>query len=581
MEDLPLGDILQLINLSGRTGILRIENSGGQSLLAFKDGAIVFASSDLLNVNLPKMLLEMGKLSKRQLDEIFEYLKHQKDSSFAAELIRKGLLNADIIDEIAKKYFQAVIQCLISYEEGKFSFSLEDTISLEKINFKTTDIFMEEGIDPQYLLLDGAKTSDELKREISDSTQKAFKEFIRQHSVKEEEVFLFPGKVFKQEWKEDFWQPSEPSPPKPEKLEDSNNFKIRLAAAASIEKNIILIDDESLAREQISKHLRNYGFKVYSCLDAEEALKQYRKLSQQGKNFVMVSDLIMPSFYPNSLLGGLDLLEKVHKEKPDIPVILMTEYTHAKVRQRAYLMGALNYLFKPQYTKIDIDNIEEIYSQFVQELICVVLPIFENLAMGGRGIKQGEPSQLVPYGGALKKREEKALRKQISILKEMTEELQHPESSSQISLLALRLASEVLERAFLFLVKSDEYAGVGGFGLSSRIPITERLRNIKIPLWEDCIFDYVLETKHTFKGKIPQSNWNRYLIEKLENVEPREVVIIPIISKGRVIALLYGDNRHKDEPIESIEGIEIFMSQVGIAFENAVLERKLLSLISK
>lgn len=581
LEDLPLQDILQLINLSARTGILKIENTGGRSLLAFKEGALVFASSDIVNINLPKMLVEMGKLSQRQLDEILDYLTKNKKSSLTAELIRKGFLNAKIIDAIAKKYFQAVIQNLVSYEEGKFSFSLEDAISLEKINFKTTDIFLEEGISPQYLLLDGAKSKDELMREINRSTQNVFKEFINRQPG-DEELFILPGTHFDQEWKSDFWQVSESTPPPvPERREILSNLEARLAAAASIDKNVILIDDESLVREQISKYLRNYGFSVYSCITIEEALNQYSTLTHQGKDFVIVADLIMPSFSPDSLLGGLDLLEKVKQESPYVPVILMTEYTDVKVRHKAYLLGAINYLFKPDSTKINIEEIEEIYSQFVDDLVCIMLPIFENIVKRGKSLIERESDQILPYREVAKKGAEQSLRKQISILKEMIEELQHPASSSQISLLALRLASELLERAFLFLVKSDEYVGVGGFGLSSKIPITEKLRNIKIPLWEDCIFDYVLETKSTFKGKIPHSTWNQYLIEQLEDIKPKEVVIVPIISKAKVIALLYGDNRDRDKPIESIEGIEIFMSQVGIAFENAVLERKLRSLISK
>jgi CheY-like chemotaxis protein len=585
LEDLSLQDILQLINLSARTGILKIENPEGRSVIAFKDGAIVYASSDLININLPKMLVEMGKLNQTQLDKIYTKLRQKPSTSFTAELISGGLLNPKIIYEIAKKYFQAVIQRLISHEEGKFSFSLEDSISLEKINFKPTDIYLEEGISPQYILMDGAKTTDELLSEINKSTQKAFKEFINQEQG-EDELFFLPGTSAEDGWEKDFWKTEE------EKEEETTfeaeesrieraDLQARLAAAASIEKNIILIDDESFVREQISKYMRNFGFSVNSCITIEEALNQCRSLYQQGKNTIVVVDLIMPSFDPTSLLGGLDLLEKVNQEMPNIPVALMTEYTDVKVRHKAYLMGAINYLFKPDSTKISIDEIEKVYSQFAEELVCIFLPIFENMEKGKQSLQKVEPQYVIGRGGFSLTDSDKSLRKQISSLKEMIEELQHPESSSQISLLALRLASEVLERAFLFLVKSDEYVGVGGFGLSTKVPITEKLRGIKIPLWKDCIFDYVLETKCTFKGKIPESSWNQYLIEQLEGYKPREVVIIPIISKARVIALLYGDNKDRDKPIDTIEGIEIFMSQVGIAFENAVLERKLRSLIPK
>lgn len=585
LEDLSLRNILHLINLSARTGILKIENPEGRSVIAFKDGAIVFASSELININLPKMLVEMGKLSQHKLDQIFTKLRQKSSTSFTAELINSGLLNTKIIYEIAKKYFQAVIQRLVSYEEGKFSFSLEESISLEKINFKPTDIYLEEGINPQNILVDAAKTTDDILHEINNSTQKAFKDFISQEQG-EDDLFFLPGTSAEDGWESDFWKTEEEKEEEAtfeaeETRIDRADLRARLAASASIEKNLVLIDDESFVREQISKNMRNYGLTVYSCITIEEALNQCRSLYQQGKNTIIVVDLIMSSFDPTSLLGGLDLLEKVSLEMPGIPVALMTEYTDVKVRHKAYLLGAINYLFKPDSTKVSIDAIESVYSQFSEELVCILLPIFETMEKEKRSLEKAEPRSIVGRGRFSISDSDRSLRKQICALKEMIEELQHPESSSQISLLALRLASEVLERAFLFLVKSEEYVGVGGFGLSTKVPITEKLRGIKIPLWKDCIFDYVLETKCTFKGKIPDSQWNRYLIEQLEGYNPREVVIIPIMSKARVIALLYGDNKDHDKPIDTIEGIEIFMSQVGIAFENAVLERKLRSLIPK
>jgi DNA-binding NarL/FixJ family response regulator len=433
--------------------------------------------------------------------------------------------------------------------------------------------------------VDAAKTTDDILHEINNSTQKAFKDFISQEQG-EDDLFFLPGTSAEDGWESDFWKTEEEKEEEAtfeaeETRIDRADLRARLAASASIEKNLVLIDDESFVREQISKNMRNYGLTVYSCITIEEALNQCRSLYQQGKNTIIVVDLIMSSFDPTSLLGGLDLLEKVSLEMPGIPVALMTEYTDVKVRHKAYLLGAINYLFKPDSTKVSIDAIESVYSQFSEELVCILLPIFETMEKEKRSLEKAEPRSIVGRGRFSISDSDRSLRKQICALKEMIEELQHPESSSQISLLALRLASEVLERAFLFLVKSEEYVGVGGFGLSTKVPITEKLRGIRIPLWKDCIFDYVLETKCTFKGKIPDSQWNRYLIEQLEGYNPREVVIIPIMSKARVIALLYGDNKDHDKPIDTIEGIEIFMSQVGIAFENAVLERKLRSLIPK
>ena len=51
----------------------------------------------------------------------------------------------------------------------------------------------------------------------------------------------------------------------------------------------------------------------------------------------------------------------------------------------------------------------------------------------------------------------------------------------------------------------------------------------------------------------------------------------PLISEGRVVAVLYGDNLPENKPIGDTETLEIFLSQAGLAMEKALLERRMMS----
>jgi hypothetical protein len=51
-----------------------------------------------------------------------------------------------------------------------------------------------------------------------------------------------------------------------------------------------------------------------------------------------------------------------------------------------------------------------------------------------------------------------------------------------------------------------------------------------------------------------------------------------MISRGRVVALLYADNAISGDPLPDLSGIEIFMAQAGLAMEKALLERQLMHL---
>jgi hypothetical protein len=63
---------------------------------------------------------------------------------------------------------------------------------------------------------------------------------------------------------------------------------------------------------------------------------------------------------------------------------------------------------------------------------------------------------------------------------------------------------------------------------------------------------------------------NVELIEKLGGLLPTEVVALPILHANRAIGILYGDNAEHRAPIDSMTGLEIFLSQAGYAFGNAV-----------
>ena len=62
---------------------------------------------------------------------------------------------------------------------------------------------------------------------------------------------------------------------------------------------------------------------------------------------------------------------------------------------------------------------------------------------------------------------------------------------------------------------------------------------------------------------------NMTLIEGLGGLLPTEVVAYPIMHVERPIGILYGDNAEHRAPIDSLTGLEIFLSQAGYAFGKA------------
>jgi hypothetical protein len=168
-------------------------------------------------------------------------------------------------------------------------------------------------------------------------------------------------------------------------------------------------------------------------------------------------------------------------------------------------------------------------------------------------------------------------RKDLTLLTSMIAELSGPSSSSEITLLVLRFASEIMNRAVILLVRKDDIVGLGQFGLilPEGSP-QERVRSIRIPLSEPSVFRDVIEKKTLYKSPLPQSKWHQYFVDQLGKEWPVEVFVAPLICEGRVIAILYGDNIPNKQKIGDTEGLEAFIKVTGFAFGKALLERKLL-----
>lgn len=168
-------------------------------------------------------------------------------------------------------------------------------------------------------------------------------------------------------------------------------------------------------------------------------------------------------------------------------------------------------------------------------------------------------------------------RKDLTLLTSMIAELSGPSSSSEITLLVLRFASEIMNRAMILLVRKEDIVGLGQFGLvlPEGSP-QERVRSIRIPLSETSVFKEVIDKRTLYKGSLPQSKWHQYFVDQLGKEWPVEVFVAPLICEGRVIAILYGDNIPNKEKIGDTEGLEAFIKVTGFAFGKALLERKLL-----
>lgn len=167
-----------------------------------------------------------------------------------------------------------------------------------------------------------------------------------------------------------------------------------------------------------------------------------------------------------------------------------------------------------------------------------------------------------------------AERKDISALKSLTRELRFPNSTSEITLLILRFASDIFQRGVLFIVGIDELVGLGQFGLDLERP-DEKVRETVLRVGESPFFRKILTGQIPYKGRMEKDQVTRKMMDELGGLNPLECAIFPIVAEGRAVAVLYCDNGSSGEALAETEGLEIFIDHAGLALEKSLLQRRI------
>jgi len=105
---------------------------------------------------------------------------------------------------------------------------------------------------------------------------------------------------------------------------------------------ILLVDDEESIRDLGSQTLGEFGYKVLTAGDGEEAFEVYRHKKNQID--LIILDLIMPG------MGGVKCLEKLLEYDPQVKVVISSGYSTNGQKKELIESGAITYLGKPYLT---------------------------------------------------------------------------------------------------------------------------------------------------------------------------------------------------------------------------------------
>ena len=103
--------------------------------------------------------------------------------------------------------------------------------------------------------------------------------------------------------------------------------------------DILIVDDERDIRELISDILQDEGFKTRMAGNSDDCMK----LVEEQAPALMVLDI----WLKDSNMDGIDILKTIKREKPSVPVVIISGHGNIEIAVAAIKQGAYDFIEKP------------------------------------------------------------------------------------------------------------------------------------------------------------------------------------------------------------------------------------------
>jgi hypothetical protein len=625
LEDLSLGDILQIISLSQKSGVLALASDNGSGRIVFRLGLVQAAclkggANDLRELLVGRGLIEPGAY------EACRARSREFGMTLEDCLASEAGLSAERIDGLVRDAVEASILEMFSWPSGDFSFDVRIEVDPED-----PQLILPTGINAQYLAMEGLRVGDERAR---DQEQDCDTEPNTDRDPSPTGLDLDP--IFGTEILE-------------RDAIDAEAIELDVIAAPSDSALSVLetvLSEDSIERveevlevveEADGGALEASGVLVANAIERAEA--ELETPDDPATMDASARNQPAPPCSSESVAPGAFDAERPPAAIRKMPVVLIDpevsvlewvkaaiedEFLRVHVFQQAEqgLARIRQYLIRGETPLVlispdaQIDSLSGIHGlgDFVRRLKTqaprlVVLGLREDedtaasampTMLDGvlrrparRMIADRNPSESAISGQVLvralleiltqrsvysgRPKPASARSTSLSGLRDTTARLQEASSRGEILPVVLDFASEVFDRVAILIVRDDEVFPIAGRGIPSlEVDPLDCAPPVSLDSLEAGWVRRALDTRSTVTAP-PGTEADRALLECFgAGEEPESVYLGPIESGSTVIALLYGDQSISGAPMPDTSGLEVVLHHAGMALDRAVLERALL-----
>lgn len=160
LRDFSLTQLLNLVHLARKNGILRIEDSSNRVWLGFREGKLAYGGFNQDDNGLVAILYRARKINANQYRTIKERASSMSDKELGLLLVSAGYLTQQEILQSIHEYLISIVKRLFFWTSGTFAFENDAPLPTDRILLR---------INLDNLILEGSRQIqeyDQLKDEI-------------------------------------------------------------------------------------------------------------------------------------------------------------------------------------------------------------------------------------------------------------------------------------------------------------------------------------------------------------------------------------------------------------------------------
>ncbi len=152
----------------------------------------------------------------------------------------------------------------------------------------------------------------------------------------------------------------------------------------------------------------------------------------------------------------------------------------------------------------------------------------------------------------------------MALVKSAIEEIEGQKSQSEILKTLVNRASSFAPRVVFFAVKGEQIRGWRARGLEGSIG-DAAVQQISFSSSADTMISEVLRSRSTWSGNPNSHTEDHLILDRLSEQAPQRIVAVPLVVRGRTVAVLYADSAALDSDAINLEALETLVRVSGMA----------------